>query len=179
MGNLKLFKSAVIAISFAIPLCGVSQVTNDNEDNVFRVEQQSQKEFVPGEVLVKFKDSSPVLVGRSNGRLKSVSNSKVEQLLKQYGVKDMEKVFPNEKPKAANLRRKAKAPNGQIMIENNLDQIYRIKLEDAENESNLKKLVADLETLDEVAWAEPNYVVYMTGATQTGTSFDSPMGATV
>lgn len=174
-----LMKNALAAILIAMPLCALSQVSNDNEDQVFRVEQESRQDYVPGEVLVKFKDSSPLVVKRSNGKLKSVSNSKVQNLLARFGATDMEKVFPNETPKPLNLRKKAKAPNGQIITENNLDQIYQIKFAAKEAEATVEKLVEELQTLEEVAWAEPNYLVYMTGATPSGAPFDSPTSSVV
>ena len=179
MNHNGLMKNALAAILIAMPLCALSQVSNDNEDQVFRVEQESQQDYVPGEVLVKFKDSSPLVVKRSNGKLKSVSNSKVQNLLARFGATDMEKVFPNETPKPLNLRKKAKAPNGQIITENNLDQIYQIKFAAKEAEATVEKLVEELQTLEEVAWAEPNYVVYMTGATPSGAPFDSPSSSVV
>ena len=38
-----------------------AQVSNDNEDGVYKVDKRYANDFVPGQVLVKFMDASPVV----------------------------------------------------------------------------------------------------------------------
>lgn len=146
-----------------------AQVSNDNEDGVNRVDQSARaNDFVPGQVLVKFKDDSSIQVQRtSRGQFRAASVNKVDQLLRSYGVKDMEKLFPAEvaKPKSR-LRRKA-APNGTIIEEKNLDKVYWIKTNVQRPDSTLK-LIEELKALPEVEYAEPNYKVYITADVPSG-----------
>ena len=128
---------------------------------VNRVENPREDDFVAGEVLVKFKDASPVTVRRtSEGRFKSASRTAVNDVLVRYGATGMDKLFPAEKHRAT-LRR-AKAPNGSVVQENNLDQIYHVKIQ-SERSDSVRMLVEELAALDEVQWAEPNYHVYIDG----------------
>ena len=59
-----------------------------------KVDERFAKDFVPGQVLVKFKDESTIKV-HSNGRgkFRTASISAVDLLLREYGVDEMEKLF--------------------------------------------------------------------------------------
>ena len=63
-----------------------SQVTNDNEDEVYKIDARAGIDFVPGQVLVKFKDESPVNVSNIRGRFRAASISAVDKVLKEFGV---------------------------------------------------------------------------------------------
>lgn len=145
-----------------------SQVSNDNEDGVNKVDQRFAKDFVPGQVLVKFKDTSTISVKRNaKGRFQAANDQTVDKLLKDYGVNDMEKLFPAEvaKPKAS-LRRKA-APNGTIVEEKNLDKIFWIKTQIQGADSTMQ-LIKKLQAMPEVEYAEPNYLSYITADVPAG-----------
>ena len=93
-----------------------SQVSNDNEDEVYKIDQRAgRNDFVPGQVLVKFKDENPVKVSKTRGLFSSVNNKAVDAILKEFGVGAMEKLLPNGKSNKA--RRKTRAMNGQIVEE--------------------------------------------------------------
>jgi len=138
-----------------------SQVSNDNEDEVYKVDARAgRNDFVPGQVLVKFKDENPVNVRRAAGQFKSVDKQPVDNVLQEFGVETMEKLFPNAKP--LQTRRRAKAFNGQMIEEKDLSQIYLVKTKTLRKDSTMK-LVDKLKDLDEVEYAEPNYKVYIMG----------------
>ena len=80
---------ALLAI-WAIP--SFSQVSNDNEDGVNKIDSRwAQKDYVPGQVLVKFKDSQRIQVNSSRGMFKSTNVSRLTSVLQKYGVDEMEK----------------------------------------------------------------------------------------
>ena len=109
---------ALLAI-WAIP--SFSQVSNDNEDGVNKIDSRwAQKDYVPGQVLVKFKDSQRIQVNSSRGMFKSTNVSRLTSVLQKYGVDEMEQLLPNEKPHRQ-LRR-AKAFNGEEIQERDLSQ---------------------------------------------------------
>jgi hypothetical protein len=138
-----------------------SQVSSDNEDEVYKIDARAgRNDFVPGQVLVKFKDESPVNVRRVAGQFKSVDKKTVDNVLREFGVVTMEKLFPNAKP--LQTRRRAKAFNGQMIEEKDLSQIYLVKTKSLRKDSTMQ-LVDKLKTLDEVEYAEPNYKVYIMG----------------
>lgn len=140
-----------------------SQVSNDNEDEVYKIDARvGRNDFVPGQVLVKFKDDSSAGVRRSaNGVFKSSGISVVDNLLKDYGVKDVEKLFPIEEAKSKARLRRATAYNGTIVEEKNLDKVFWVKTNIESLDSTLQ-LIKKLEMIPEVEYAEPNFHVYIT-----------------
>ena len=163
-------------IAMGALLCCVSimttnaQVSNDNEDQVNRVTSPSLENYVPGQVLVKFKDSSPVNVRRAAGKFQSVDKSAVDAVLKDFGTAKMEQLFPNDKPGCA-LRR-AKSYNGQTIQERDLSQLYLVEIETAKAEETMK-MVERLAALEEVEFAEPNYKVYIMADDHIADSYSS------
>lgn len=144
-----------------------SQVSNDNEDEVYKISQPvGMSEFVPGQVLVKFKDESPVQVQKVRGKFAKASNSAVDRVLRDFGVDEMDKLFPREQ--ANHPLRKARAYHGGVVEEKNLSQIYQVKMQSLRPDS-VHLLVKALEALPEVDYAEPNYKVYIMATDEEGT----------
>ena len=54
----------LLAIVNSTSVC--AQVSNDNEDGVYKVQKHQQKDYVPGQVLVKFSDKQTVKVNRAS-----------------------------------------------------------------------------------------------------------------
>ena len=136
-----------------------SQVSNDNEDEVNKIDTRfAAQDYVPGQVLVKFKDANRVEVRRAQGRFGSTSVDKVTEVLQKYGADKMEQLLPNENPNRQ--MRRAKAYNGDVIHEHDLSQLYCVTLS-AEYQQETMQMVEELKALDEVEFAEPNYRVYM------------------
>lgn len=145
---------------FATAMPAFSQVSNDNEDEVYKIDSRFGHDFVPGQVIVKMKDSSPAKVQRVQGKFKSAGIGKLDAVLQKFGVNDMEQLLPNEKP--GRKMRKAKAFNGTTIEEKDLSQLYLVKM-DEEKAMQSRELVKALEELQEVEFAEPNYKVFIMG----------------
>ena len=161
---------ALLLGTMALPAS--AQVSNDNEDGVYKTDSRMRSEdFVPGQVLVKFKDSSPVNVRRAKGKFLSADRNTVDAVLQQFGVEDMEKLLPNEKP--GRKMRKAKAFNGTTIEEKDLSQLYLVKLS-KEKVMQTRELVDELGKLSEVEFAEPNYKAYIMGEPADGTICADP-----
>lgn len=149
-------------LGFALLLAGslpaFSQVSNDNEDEVYKIDSRFPKnDFVPGQVLVKFKDQNRVTIRRAKGKFLSADRNSVNEVLQKYGTEEMEQLLPHEKP--GRTLRKAKAYNGTIVEEKDLSQLYCVKLSE-EHQQETMQLVDELKALDEVEFAEPNYRLY-------------------
>lgn len=159
-------KHQLLTLIISLLLCMVAMpslaqvVSDNNEDRVNKIDQRMAQfdEFVPGQVLVKFKDSSPVTVRKAKGRFQSASRSSVDAVLQAFGVDTMEKLLPNEK--AGRTLRKAKAFNGKTIEESDLSQLYMVQMENLRPDST-QMLVEQLSKLNEVEYAEPNYKVYL------------------
>ena len=60
---------------FATAMPAFSQVSNDNEDEVNKIDSRFGHDFVPGHVIVKMKDGAPAKVRRVQGKFKSAGIS--------------------------------------------------------------------------------------------------------
>ena len=159
-------KTNCYLLGFALFMAGAmptfSQVSNDNEDGVYKIDDlASRNDFVEGQLLVKFKDDNPVKVSKARGML-TTNVGRLTNLLEKYGANEMEKVLPNEKP--GRQLRKARAFNGEIIHENDLSQLYQVKLS-KKHAQEVVPLIKELQALDEVEYAEPNYRLYTLDAT--------------
>ncbi len=142
-----------------------AQFSNDNQNEVFQLAPHSKgqhvhklpNDFVPGQVLVKFKDASAVNVRRAGGVFQSVDTKAVNDVLTKFGTKKMEKLLPNEK--AGRELRRSKAYSGQTVQERDLSQLYLVEMEE-KDVLQTEKLVTSLKELEEVEFAEPNYKMY-------------------
>lgn len=134
-----------------------SQVSDDNEDGVVKMNaDRSRYDFVEGQVLVKFKDESPVKVSKARG-LVTTNVGQLTSILEKYGANEMDKVLPNEKP--GRQLRKSRAFNGGTIQEKDLSQLYCVKLGDS-HRLEVLEAVKELKALKEVEFAEPNYKLH-------------------
>jgi len=113
--------------------------------------------FVPNEVIVKFKDEVPMHAGT---RMKVAGISSVDKVLQVYGVTSLEKLFLSEqKPLRARMM---KSPQGKEMKITALDKIYKISVPPASTNNgaptNIRQLIEELKAQPEVEYAEPNYI---------------------
>jgi subtilisin family serine protease len=119
--------------------------------------QSDQYNFVPSEVLVKFKDD---VIISSKTNLKSAGISSVHQILKANGVTALEKLFPAEtKLKSAQI---LKDPTGRDIKIPSLHNIFRITVPQLKSTNSaptdIYKFMEELKALPEVEYAEPNFV---------------------
>jgi len=119
--------------------------------------QTDQMNFVTNEILVKFKDNVQLKSGTS---LKSAGIETVDQVLKNYGMENLEKLFPTE----TNLKsaKVVKDPQGRDMVIPSLHNIYKIVLPELKSGNSqpvdIFRLIEELKILPEVEYAEPNYI---------------------
>ncbi len=155
---MKRYIFSVLALA-ACALPVFSQVSNDNEDEVNKLDVRDAKnDFVPGQVLVKFKDANRIQVRRAQGRFASTDADRVTAVLQKYGTEVMEQLLPRQNPNRQ--MRRAKAFNGTVIQERDLSQLYCVTLA-AAHQDEVTQVVDELKALDEVEFAEPNYKVYM------------------
>lgn len=164
----KLLVLAFLVTGVTNPL--FSQVSDDNEDGVMKISAPSRRDYVPGQVLVKFKDANRIQVNRSRGKFSTTNVSLLSDVLRKHGVSEMEQLLPNEKPERQLSR--SRAFNGEVIQEHDLSQLYQLKLSE-EHTLEVPQLIEELSKLDEVEYAEPNYKVYTMAADPIASSFSS------
>ena len=96
MKNLKLLCAALLMLAST---SAFSQVSNDNEDGVNKMDTKaSSLNYVKGQVVVKFSDSQTMQV-KANGKHYAATNADaLTQVLQKYEVEEMEQLLPNENP---------------------------------------------------------------------------------
>ena len=167
------FMSLFLLFAGVIP--SFSQVSNNNEDEVYKIDARVGKSaYVQGQVLLKFKDGNPVKVSRTRGVFNSVDNNAVSAVLKEFGVNKMDKLLPNENPNRT--LRKTRAFNGETIKEHDLSQLYLVEVDEAHAPQTMQ-LVDQLKLLDAVEYAEPNYKVYLTDSEIAGNFGGNPYTA--
>lgn len=152
----KYFSLFLLCLS-AMFLCAQS---NNNEDEVVKIDRFNQQAFRPDEVIVKFKDDGAVQM-RAPQRAKFASTqvSTVDQLFLTLGVDSVEELMPMTGTKM--LPKRIKAYNGQDIEPKDLGKLYRLKLSSqAMQQRSIYQVIDTLRTLEEVDYAEPNYLVY-------------------
>jgi len=157
------YKNLILSVLMLMAgtVSGWSQDRN-NDDGVIKLDGgTNQYNAVPGQVIVKFKDSSPVTSAVLKRGAVVTSVSGVDKVLAGYKGIAMERILPNETVKRT--LRSAVAPNGQTIQENNLNKFYLIKAANADS-LNTQNLIKELKATNEVEFAEPNYIVFLLGA---------------
>ena len=146
-------------------LCSVGLAFAQNQASDFSGNKSDQARnprndlmnFVPNEVLVKFKDAVPMAVG---ARLKAAGISSIDKVLAAHGITSLEKLFPAEqKPLKVRMM---KSPQGKDMKIPALDKIYKISVPPSTATAtapiNIFQLIEELKAQPEVEYAEPNYI---------------------
>jgi subtilisin family serine protease len=128
-----------------------------NKSDQTRNPRNDLMNFVPNEVLVKFKDAVPVTAGV---RVKAAGVSSVDKVLQAHGITSLEKLFPTaQQPQKTRIM---KSPQGKDMIIPSLDKIYRVAVPPTPANSiaptTIFQLIEELKALPEVEYAEPNYI---------------------
>lgn len=160
--------SLALTAGLAIPASGA---VSPEEDVITLDARRAHFEFKPGEVIVKFKNTSRINIKKKNGKFQSASNTAVDNLLRSLGVEQMDQLMPLTG--ATGVGKKMRAFNGTDVVAKDLSQLYIIKMA-ADTPRNVLDAVNQLSELDEVEYAEPNYLVH---ALDTGVSEspDDPM----
>ena len=141
----KSFLLTIVMLVVVIPLQAQTMVSNDNEDEVNKVEQYAPR-YRPGQVIVKFRENSSVNLNCENGKLKSTGINAIDKVMITLGITDAEKLMPLTGDIKNRAPRKAKALSGREVIEPNLSKLYCLKFEENEERNVLQavKMLKDL-----------------------------------
>ena len=150
----KLF-SIVLLMACSITLMAQS---SNNEDEVVKIDKWNQQAYREGEILVKFKADGAVQM-RAPRRAKFATSqvNAIDALFAELGVDSIEQLMPQTGHK--NVGRRVRAYNGSDVEVKDLSKLYRLTL-NAEKAQTIHEAIDRLKELDEVEFAEPNYVVY-------------------
>ena len=159
----KLF-SIVLLMACSITLMAQS---SNNEDEVVKIEKWNQNAYRQGEVIVKFKADGAVQMRKNaKGKFQTASISEVDALFAELGVEEVEELMPNVGARKA--PRRMRSYSGTEVIDHDLSKLYLIRfseqvaapMSNAGEMRSVHQVVEQLQALDEVEFAEPNYLVF-------------------
>ena len=123
-------------------------------------------EYRQGEMLVKFKSSSSARVSSRSRGPKIVSDNKsLEETLSSMGAVNMEALMPFTG--ATVSRAPSRDFHGNSVDDADLSQLYLISFDP---QNDVKEAVLALSEIDEVEYAEPNYIVKIQSSDNWGTN---------
>ena len=134
----------------------VAQSSN-NQDEVVKIERHAARDYREGEMIVKFKPTSAVRV-RSLSRGVASGVSGVDKVLGELGVTASDPLMPLTGSEVTPRAKALRSVSGNTIEDSDMSQLYRLTF-DAEK-VNVHEAIDKLSALDEVEFAEPNYVVY-------------------
>ena len=159
MKTKSIIKSLLLAAVVTVAIPGTAQmVSNNNDDEVNKVDQRATKAYRPGEVIVKFKETSRVKM-RSNakGKFATAGVSQVDQAFNLLGVSEADQLMPLTGKQVS--RRKMRSYSGDEVKDRDMSGLFRLRMS-ATAATTVEQAVAELKKLDEVEYAEPNYLVF-------------------
>ncbi|MBO5835589.1 MAG: S8 family serine peptidase [Bacteroidales bacterium] len=135
---------------------------NSHQYEVNTIDAHKTHQFREGEMIVKFKSESGVqLRSAKNGNI-AAENVAVEKALAALGATESEALMPltgaNVHPRAVALR----SASGKMVTDSDLSQMYLLRFD--ESKMDMHRALEKLEALDEVEFAEPNYIVHTLAA---------------
>ena len=146
-------------------LCTVAVAQTAKDDyNVIKLDTTSNRAYRPGQLLVKFKDTSALKVRRRAYGKVSADQKKVQSLLDKFGVKDMEQLMPKTGAVKMGASARLRSVSGKPLEDRDMTKLYLLKLDEKQS---IYEATEAFSELDEVEFAEPNYIVYALGAPST------------
>lgn len=131
--------------------------SSNNVDEVVKIERHAARDYREGEMIVKFKPTSAVRV-RSLTRGVTSGVNAVDQVLGELGVTASEPLMPFTGAEVTSRAKALRSVSGKTIEDSDMSQLYRLTFDAAK--VSVHEAVDKLAALDEVEFAEPNYVVY-------------------
>lgn len=160
MRTIKRLLLAAVMLLVAAPSFA-QMVSNNNEDGVNKPTREARfRPYREGQVIVKFKTGSGVRVQKVKGKFKTSAVSAVDRVMNALGVAEAEELMPLSGAITTAKPRRAKAPNGRVVEEPDLSQLYCLSFDTAKVK-HVHEAVEMLKEVSEVEYAEPNYLAFI------------------
>lgn len=145
-------RNLLLALLTTFLTVGVYAQSTNNQDEVCKIDQHAARAYRRGEVIVKFNAQSCVKVTNRS----AIEGSKgVDAVFAKMGVNNIEQLMPlSNEVQSRNLR----SVNGGTVNANDMSQLYRVEF--SNDTLHVHQVAEELDKLEEVEFAEPNYLVY-------------------
>ena len=131
--------------------------SNNNVDEVVKIDRHAALNYREGEMIVKFKPTSAVKVRTLKRGVTSGMNT-VDKVLGELGITTGEALMPLTGSKVVPGARALRSVSGKTIYDSDMSYLYRLTFD--KNKVNVHEAIEKISALDEVEFAEPNYVVY-------------------
>ena len=153
--------------------------SNDNEDEVVKIERHNYHASMPNQLIIKFHDGAGVRRSETKStRFKFPNNTKAENsvnsILDKYNVEAIDCLGKEQtaKTKAGYWQaRSVKSFNGGDVWDKDISQMFLITLDENSLQSQTQNHLALIEELkqdESIEFAEPNYIQYALGMENEG-----------
>lgn len=169
-------RCGVVAMAMLMLSSASHAVAQDrnNEEEVVKIDARaSQFNYRPNEVIVKFKPAATIKM-RTNAKGKFATSgvSRIDVLLQELGIESVDELMPFSGKETT--RRSARAINGQEIVAKDLSKLYRLRLA-SKSVQSVYEAIEKLEAIDEVEFAEPNYLIYTTAKDDEELIYSDPL----
>lgn len=148
----------LLLVAMLTAATGLFAQSADNEDEVIKIDKWNQNAYREGEILVKFKaDGAVQMRAPRKAKFQTSQVNAVDALFEELGVDSIEQLMPMTGHK--DVGRVRRAYNGKEVKVQDLSKLYRLTLK-AEKAQTMHEAIDRLKAMDEVEFAEPNYIVY-------------------
>lgn len=144
--------------------------SSNNVDEVVKIERHAARDYREGEMIVKFKPTSAVRVRSLTRGVTSGANA-VDQVLGELGVTASEPLMPFTGAEVTPRAKALRSVTGKTIEDSDMSQLYRLTFDAAK--VNVHEAVDKLAALDEVEYAEPNYIVYALAESEASETYDT------
>lgn len=144
--------------------------SSNNVDEVVKIERHAARDYREGEMIVKFKPTSTVRV-RSLTRGVTSGVNAVDQVLGELGVTASEPLMPFTGAEVTPRAKALRSVTGKTIEDSDMSQLYRLTFDAAK--VNVHEAVDKLAALEEVEYAEPNYIVYALAESEASETYDT------
>lgn len=151
-----IISSIVIACSLSIlPSNLYASATDDTEVNTVN-HRASRLEYVPGELIVKFKSSSKAAVkAPQSTKFRTAGVNEIDRAFAEIGVAEIEELMPLQGAEVSH--KSMKALNGRPISPKSMQKTYRVRLS---SKAHPQEAMQKLSQLTDVEFVEPNYIVH-------------------
>jgi subtilisin family serine protease len=137
-------------------LLACAGATAQSTDDVATIDRHTSRAYRQGEVIVKFKSTSPIKVSASRTGAVRSNVSLVDTVFTKLGVTAAEQLMPLV---GSGGPARVKPHTGSYIERSDLSKLYSLQL-GAESGVAVQEAVKTLSALPDVEYAEPNYIVY-------------------
>ena len=152
-------------------ICTLTFAQSEKDYDVIKLDTTSRRLYRPGQLLVKFKDSSVLKVRKRGAGKVSADQAQVQSLMDKFGVIEAEQLMPKSGAVKMGTSARLRSVTGKVLEDRDLTKLYLLKVD---QKQPIQEAIDAFKQLDEVEFAEPNYLVYALGSPSPDNLYNIP-----